>query len=1074
MTGKNNRNTHSKQVPHYGLRKLSVGVASVLLSTTIYLGASAGVAHASTLQDDQSTTMPDQNKQVEPGYSSASNSLNDSAVPQAKHSLNDQVGDQADQIKIVSSTVTETPGDASNGTPGTTILNMRFNIPAKMLPNLQEGDYIDIRLGLPYQTNDGKQHVMSYGAIPNENKPYSIQYTAGVIAGYIVPNGDIDHYAQTTGNNGSLVVDSNDNSSQSSLGTSNGTYRLIFTNEIKNYLASKVGTSSDFEFPVELKWYNATQDQKKKAQTPASFTLYTDGEPGTYQPVDDLQVGDKKLASGLTFNVQKVDHNIDDQMVSNETVASDHTGSIPAHIWFVRSGQSYLSTSPYKGTHGPEQSVGLSLSTKDQHNHDLGNHFTITVTKPSDKDGVVSFNTVDAKTVQEQLQKLIIGADSKSELADPVGTSGNYYLSNPGLYSQPKVTVHETTQGNTTTFDVSIDGGYKGFKKTYSYYDNNYEKLDSIITLINWHTADPTALLPPKDGKNNQPINSFKSDGDSATYAGGGSRIYGFPIKGTDVIDYMKNQPWHVSVKSDQGFNYDTDYGFWIDASNDNPPENSGYVNNTFYGWVDQVIHYVDENGNQMVNAKGDLIPDENRSVEFTSQQPTNDFDGQQKTLENIEVPKIDGYQAYAGLKDKNGKLKIVDGKAIIDNESITKYGAEPAFGFPHEKFVEYVVYKKDEPSQPEQKTNHVTIHYIDVDSVVKKHPNQESFKPTDGPELENKKQQLTDQTVGSEYENTLWNYKGAGYVLATPSVDPRTEKGTIPEIDAPNDFYVYLKHGSTALPDQQKLSVDFIDDITKETLKTVTKVGPSKSDANYQTKKDIQEFEQQGYTLVSDETDGQELYFDNDDNVDQHYIVHLTHGSDIQPETKVVNETIHYIYQNGPHAGEPAASDYTDQRILMRTKTVDQVNGSVTYGPWNTVEPFVEVKSPMIKDYTADLLAIPEIAVTENSGDIIKNVYYTMKPNPVTPNTPVTPDSPHDEPGTNTPKDNPGNDNPQPGTGVDHGHPESGNHHELPQMSKGQAKLPQTGNTTAGLASLGLVAMMSALGLGLKRRKNN
>lgn len=35
----------TKQVPHYGIRKLSIGVASVLLSTTLYMGVTA---HADT------------------------------------------------------------------------------------------------------------------------------------------------------------------------------------------------------------------------------------------------------------------------------------------------------------------------------------------------------------------------------------------------------------------------------------------------------------------------------------------------------------------------------------------------------------------------------------------------------------------------------------------------------------------------------------------------------------------------------------------------------------------------------------------------------------------------------------------------------------------------------------------------------------------------------------------------------------------------------------------------------------------------------------------------------------------
>ncbi|MFV4906706.1 YSIRK-type signal peptide-containing protein, partial [Lactobacillus delbrueckii] len=39
------------QTPHYSLRKLSVGVASVLLSTTLWMGANGSVAHADTIND---------------------------------------------------------------------------------------------------------------------------------------------------------------------------------------------------------------------------------------------------------------------------------------------------------------------------------------------------------------------------------------------------------------------------------------------------------------------------------------------------------------------------------------------------------------------------------------------------------------------------------------------------------------------------------------------------------------------------------------------------------------------------------------------------------------------------------------------------------------------------------------------------------------------------------------------------------------------------------------------------------------------------------------------------------------
>ena len=49
MVSKNNFQQHQQavadRVPHYGIRKLSVGVASVLLSTTLYMGVTA---HADT------------------------------------------------------------------------------------------------------------------------------------------------------------------------------------------------------------------------------------------------------------------------------------------------------------------------------------------------------------------------------------------------------------------------------------------------------------------------------------------------------------------------------------------------------------------------------------------------------------------------------------------------------------------------------------------------------------------------------------------------------------------------------------------------------------------------------------------------------------------------------------------------------------------------------------------------------------------------------------------------------------------------------------------------------------------
>lgn len=64
------------RTPHYSLRKLSVGVASVLLSTTLWMGANGSVAHADTINDATATvagkasrSADTENKQAQEGDS---------------------------------------------------------------------------------------------------------------------------------------------------------------------------------------------------------------------------------------------------------------------------------------------------------------------------------------------------------------------------------------------------------------------------------------------------------------------------------------------------------------------------------------------------------------------------------------------------------------------------------------------------------------------------------------------------------------------------------------------------------------------------------------------------------------------------------------------------------------------------------------------------------------------------------------------------------------------------------------------------------------------------------------------
>ena len=77
-----------KEQPHYGLRKLSVGVASVLLGTTTLCLANANIAHAdTTTNNNQTTSQTKMEKELNDNKSaqnqSTSNNINNESQPQA-------------------------------------------------------------------------------------------------------------------------------------------------------------------------------------------------------------------------------------------------------------------------------------------------------------------------------------------------------------------------------------------------------------------------------------------------------------------------------------------------------------------------------------------------------------------------------------------------------------------------------------------------------------------------------------------------------------------------------------------------------------------------------------------------------------------------------------------------------------------------------------------------------------------------------------------------------------------------------------------------------------------------------
>lgn len=102
------------RTPHYSLRKLSVGVASVLLSTTLWMGANGSVAHADTVQAEPTTRSQQNTLPPEQANGQATGKESDNTTKQeTSDDLNGKKGNLSsliDQAKQDGLTVTKEEG----------------------------------------------------------------------------------------------------------------------------------------------------------------------------------------------------------------------------------------------------------------------------------------------------------------------------------------------------------------------------------------------------------------------------------------------------------------------------------------------------------------------------------------------------------------------------------------------------------------------------------------------------------------------------------------------------------------------------------------------------------------------------------------------------------------------------------------------------------------------------------------------------------------------------------------------------------------------------------------------------
>ena len=252
-----------------------------------------------------------------------------------------------------------------------------------------------------------------------------------------------------------------------------------------------------------------------------------------------------------------------------------------------------------------------------------------------------------------------------------------------------------------------------------------------------------------------------------------------------------------------------------------------------------------------------------------------------------------------------------------------------------------------------------------------------------------------------------------------------------------------------TYLPNVQLGHINYIDDNTGKTLTRDDFSGRTNEHEDYTSIDRIQEFENKGYVFVSSDYPDGGFNFDDNDQQDQVFNVHLKHGTttvtpdnpghpgepvdpknpegpkypngtELDQVKRTGTQTIHYV-----GAGDKTPADNKQTFIFTREITFDNVTREIiSKTPWNVKShTFGNVDTPVIPGYHTDTAVAGGATVTPDDLNKVIIVTYapdggsgdnpgsngggdqgtTSAPEPVPEPTP----SPDDQPDTTLPSDN-------------------------------------------------------------------
>ncbi|WP_099087513.1 mucin-binding protein [Weissella cibaria] len=404
-----------------------------------------------------------------------------------------------------------------------------------------------------------------------------------------------------------------------------------------------------------------------------------------------------------------------------------------------------------------------------------------------------------------------------------------------------------------------------------------------------------------------------------------------------------------------------------VPGGKDDDPNQSDYTKT-----VTRTIHYVDQAGNQMVDANGEPVPDRIMRHTFTatvtykvdSNVPISvEWPNDAATFAAVKSPVITGYVA---------DVTQVDTDNIDHTDTDTTYTVTykpmgswtPSFPTNTENVPSDPIQYPNDPNNP---TDNETPHDpADPDDPVI--PYVPGYTP-EGPD-------------GTPLKPVDPENPSAGYIPPAPT-DP-TGDTTI-----------------TYTRNTQQVIVRYIDDTVDLEINDLRQTFSGETDQAYTNT--LADYAALGYTFVSADAGASAGTYDRDDSKTQVYLVHLTHGTVVvdggrendpnhDSYTSTVTSTVHYVYETDQTEAKP---DSVQEKIFTASVTYDAVTGEVLSIVWPAEsQNFDDVQTPVIDGYFASEGSVAGGAVDYNDANREETVTYTKLGSWI----PHVPDLPEDE----------------------------------------------------------------------------